>query len=199
MRDQTIRLRVRGEYACFTRPEMKVERVSYEVITPSAARSVLEAVYWKPQIGWVIDAIHVLSPIRFTNLRRNEVDSKIPERSARQAMSAGSGRMGIYIEESRQQRAATILRDVEYIIEAHFELRSSDDPPQKHYEMFKRRAKKKCSNVGRRRGSVFITHISVAENSPATSNGSPPTKIRKRCRSHATWAGCCTILTLVTI
>ena len=142
MSNPSIRLRVRGEYACFTRPEMKVERVSYDVMTPSAARGVLEAVYWKPQIGWVIDAIHVLSPIRFTNLRRNEVDSKIPERSVRQAMSAGSGRMGIYIEESRQQRAATILRDVEYVIEAHFELRSTDDPPQKHYEMFKRRAKK---------------------------------------------------------
>ena len=69
----TLRLHVWGEFACFTRPEMKVERVSYDVITPSAARGILEAIYWKPEIRWNIDAIHVLKPIRFTSLRRNEV------------------------------------------------------------------------------------------------------------------------------
>lgn len=140
--NQAVRLRVWGEYACFTRPEMKVERVSYDVMTPSAARGVIEAIYWKPEITWVIDRIHVLSPIRFTNLRRNEVDSKIPASKARQAMNAGTGQLGIFIEPSRQQRAATILRDVEYVIEAHFELRGGDDPPEKHFQMFKRRAGK---------------------------------------------------------
>lgn len=139
---KSIRLRVWGEYACFTRPEMKVERVSYDVMTPSAARGVLEAIYWKPEIAWVIDRIHVLNPIRFTNLRRNEVDSKIPATKARQAMKTGSGQLGIYIEPSRQQRAATILRDVEYVIEAHFELTGGDDPAEKHFQMFKRRASK---------------------------------------------------------
>lgn len=138
----TVRLRARGDYACFTRPEMKVERVSYDVMTPSAARGILEAIYWKPEIGWVVDAIHVCRPIRCTNLRRNEVDAKIPERAARQAMTGGGGRLGLYVEESRQQRAATILRDVEYVIEAHFDIRGGDDPPQKHFEMFRRRATK---------------------------------------------------------
>lgn len=140
--NHSIRLRVWGEYACFTRPEMKVERVSYDVMTPSAARGILEAIYWKPEIGWVIDRIHVLSPIRFTNMRRNEIDSKIPASKARQAMNAGMGLLGIHIEDNRQQRAATILQDVEYIIEAHFELRGGDDPAKKHFEMFNRRARR---------------------------------------------------------
>jgi len=84
-----IRLHVTGDYACFTRPEMKAERVSYDVITPSAARGLLEAIYWKPQIRWVIDRLHVLAPIQFTSIRRNEVASKIPLASARTAMKAG--------------------------------------------------------------------------------------------------------------
>jgi CRISPR-associated protein Cas5d len=141
-RTKGIRLRVRGDYACFTRPEMKVERVSYDVMTPSAARGVLEAIYWKPEIAWVIERIHVLSPIRFTNLRRNEVDSKIPAANVRKAMKAGSGLLAIHIEDARQQRAATILRDVEYIIEARFEVKGGDDPAEKHFQMFQRRAKK---------------------------------------------------------
>ncbi len=141
---QRVRLRVWGEFACFTRPEMKVERVSYDVMTPSAARGVLEAVYWKPQIVWVIDRLHVLKPIRFTNLRRNEVQDKIPVGTAKSAMKAGSGQLGYYVDsgKNRQQRAATILRDVEYIIEAHFNLLDASEPHQKHYEIFKRRAVK---------------------------------------------------------
>ena len=129
-----------GGFACFTRPENKVERVSYDLITPSAARGVLEAIYWKPQIRWVIDRLHVLAPIRFTNVRRNEVGSKIPAGSAASAMRAGRGLLGLYVDEDRQQRAATILRDVDYAIEAHFDVLSGDEPPAKHYEMFKRRA-----------------------------------------------------------
>lgn len=135
-----IALRIVADFACFTRPEMKVERVSYDAITPSAARGILEAIYWKPQITWVIDRLHVLRPIRFTNIRRNEVGAKASADTAMTAMKAGRGRLGIYVEEERQQRAATILRDVDYVIEAHFDLRGGDDPPAKHFEMFKRRA-----------------------------------------------------------
>ncbi len=139
-----IRLRVSGDFACFTRPEMKVERVSYDVITPSAARGILEAIYWKPQIAWVVDRIRVMKPIRFTNLRRNEVKQKIPAGAARSAMKAGTGQLGFYVDEgdNRQQRAATLLRDVEYIVEAHFDPLDTTDPPLKHFEMFKRRAEK---------------------------------------------------------
>lgn len=139
-----VRLRVWGEYACFTRPEMKAERLSYDVMTPSAARGILEAIYWKPQMEWIIDRLHVLEPIRFTSLRRNEVKDKIPTRNVRQAMMAGAGRLGFYVDEedNRQQRSATLLRGVNYVIEAHFELLDGTDPPAKHYEMFRRRAEK---------------------------------------------------------
>lgn len=140
-----VKIKVWGDHACFTRPEGKVERISYDVITPSAARGVLEAIYWKPQIRWVVERIHVLNPIRFTNLRRNEVGRKVAVKGATgasQAMKTGSGCLGIYIEEERQQRAATILRDVAYLIEARFEVLGGDDPSPKHYEMFKRRAEK---------------------------------------------------------
>jgi len=139
-----VRLRVWGDMACFTRPEMKAERVSYDVMTPSAARGVLEAIYWKPQMRWIIDRIHVMRPIRFTTLRRNEVGSKIPVGTVKSAMKAGSGALGIHIEEERQQRAATLLRDVEYIIEAHIEVLESSGPETKpeakHLDQFNRRA-----------------------------------------------------------
>jgi len=138
----SIKLKVWGDYACFTRPEMKVERVSYDVMTPSAARGVLEAIYWKPQIRWVIDQIHVFNPVRFTNLRRNEVGSKVPAGNVRKAMKGDSSPLGLYIEEDRQQRAAMILRDVAYGIVAHFELLDETETLQKHFEMFKRRAAK---------------------------------------------------------
>lgn len=137
-----IRLKIWGDYACFTRPEMKVERVSYDVITPSAVRGVLEAIYWKPQIRWVIDRIHVLNSVRFTNLRRNEVASKIPAGNIRKAMKGDSSPLGLYVEEDRQQRAAMILKDVAYGIEAHFELLDPTETLKKHFEMFKRRAVK---------------------------------------------------------
>jgi CRISPR-associated protein Cas5d len=136
-----ITLHVWGELACFTRPEMKVERVSYDVMTPSAARGVIEAIYWKPEITWVIDAIHVLNPIRFTSLRRNEVGTKVPATAAASAMKRGSGNLGLYIEEQRQQRASLMLRDVAYVIEAHFTIRSGEDNPGKHLDQFNRRAR----------------------------------------------------------
>jgi CRISPR-associated protein Cas5d len=121
---------------------MKVERVSYDAMTPSAARGVLEGVYWKPQIRWAIDRIHVLNPIRFTNIRRNEVGTKASTVVATRVMKSGEGSLGLYIEEERQQRAATILRDVHYLIEAHFDVLTGDEPVAKHYEIFKRRAEK---------------------------------------------------------
>jgi len=141
-----IKLRVWGEYACFTRPEMKVERVSYDVITPSAARGILEAIHWKPAIRWVIDKIHVLRPIRFDNIRRNEVDGKIPKPNPKTVMR-DEKRLFYLVDDgsNRQQRATTLLRDVEYVIEAHFELTDKagdDDNVGKHLDIFNRRARK---------------------------------------------------------
>jgi CRISPR-associated protein Cas5d len=137
-----VKLKVWGDYACFTRPEMKVERVSYDVMTPSAARAVLEAVYWKPAIRWVVDYIHVLKPIRFMNIRRNEVASKIPLSNITSAMKNGSSSPALFIEDDRQQRAALVLRDVCYGIEAHFDYVSDDDKNDgKHLDIFNRRAK----------------------------------------------------------
>ncbi len=142
-----IKLKVWGDYACFTRPEMKVERVSYDVMTPSAARGILEAVYWKPAIAWRISKIHVLKPIRFTNVRRNELKSKISVENIKTAMKDAKYKLEIFIEDERQQRAGLILKDVSYVIEAYFEIiekAGKDDPtdvkPEKHLEIFKRRA-----------------------------------------------------------
>lgn len=143
-----IKLHIWGDNACFTRPEMKVERVSYDVITPSAARGILEAIHWKPAIRWVIDAIHVLEPIRFESIRRNEVASKISDRKVESAMKKGSTE-GLYIvvdnANERQQRASTILCKVGYVIEAHFELTDKagdEDNDGKHLDTFNRRARK---------------------------------------------------------
>lgn len=141
-----IRLHVWGERALFTRPEMKVERVSYDVITPSAARGILEAIHWKPAIRWIVDSIQVLRPIRFETLRRNEVGSKLSAASVGKAMKAARVD-GLYscVEDDRQQRAATVLRDVGYIIGAHFEMTGKAGPEDnigKHLDIFNRRATK---------------------------------------------------------
>lgn len=139
-----VRLHVWGPRACFTRPEMKVERVSYDVMTPSAARGILEAVHWKPAILWVVDCIHVLRPIRFQSFRRNEVGAKANATLAERGMRAGStAGLGLAVEEARQQRATLMLCDVAYLIEAHFELTAragESDTPAKHLAMFNRRA-----------------------------------------------------------
>jgi CRISPR-associated protein Cas5d len=139
-----IAVRVWGDFACFTRPEMKVERVSYDVITPSAARGVLEAIYWKPEITWVIDRLRVLNPIRFTNVRRNELGGVGPSELTLKRYLDGTKTemLAQVIEDDRQQRASTILQDAEYVIEGHYVVRNSSEPPQKHYEIFKRRASK---------------------------------------------------------
>lgn len=139
-----IRLKVWGDYACFTRPEMKVERVSYDVITPSAACGILRAIHWKPAIRWVVDRIHVLNPIRFDNIRRNEVSRKIPPQTVKTAMKGEPVFLCQYAAEDRQQRASLLLRDVAYVIEAHFEITDKagdDDTEEKHYNMFLRRAR----------------------------------------------------------
>ena len=140
-----IRLEVWGDYALFTRPEMKVERVSYDVMTPSAARGLVEAVYWHPGLRWIIDRIHVCAPIRFTNLRRNEVKSTVSARSARTGMERGKGELYLCASEDIQQRAALLLRDVRYVIEAHFDLTAQAAPgdnPGKFQDIVKRRIKK---------------------------------------------------------
>lgn len=140
----TVRLRVWGEYGCFTRPEMKVERVSYDVMPPSAARGILEAIHWKPAISWRIDRIHVLAPIRFQSIRRNEVASRASAASAKTAMARSdlSG-LGIDVAEDRQQRATIALYRPDYLIDAHIQLTSkatADETITKHAEMFQRRA-----------------------------------------------------------
>ena len=139
-----IRLKVSGDRACFTRPEMKVERVSYDVMTPSAARGILEAIHWKPAIRWIIDEIRVLKPIRFQSIRRNEVGHKAPAGKIKTAMNRGSLEdLQLLVDEDRQQRAATVLVGVAYVISAHFELTAragDDDSEGKHLDIFNRRA-----------------------------------------------------------
>lgn len=151
-----IFLKVSGDYALFSRPEMKVERVSYDVMTPSAARGILEAIYWKPQIRWTIDEIHVLNPIRFTNIRRNEIASKISVKGAsgvNAAMKNPEIRPALDVTGDRQQRASLLLKDVAYLIRAHIRVldprveKGGAPSPEneavgKHLDMFKRRARK---------------------------------------------------------
>jgi CRISPR-associated protein Cas5d len=154
-----------GDFACFTRPEMKVERVSYDVITPSAARAIFEAILWKPAMRWQITRIEVLQPIHWVNIRRNEVSSVISERNIKTAMKGGNANLHILIEDDRQQRAGLFLRDVAYRLHAQFSLQddskhqhryphlrcSDSDSSTNNYtkfaEMFKRRARKgQCFN-----------------------------------------------------
>lgn len=134
-------LQVSGDFACFTRPEMKAERVSYDVITPSAARALFEAILWKPAVRWHIRRIEVLKPVRWINLRRNEVGAIISSRNVQQAMAAGEGDLALYIEDERQQRAGLFLRDVAYRLHAELEV-NSGEPRQKYEEMFRRRAER---------------------------------------------------------
>ena len=139
IKSRMLRLKVWGDNACFTRPEMKVERVSYDVMTPSAARGVLEAILWKPAIRWHVDRIDVLKPIRWESVRRNEVGNVMSPRAS-----------GLFIEDQRQQRAGLFLRDVAYTIHAWFEMTVPPDERNnviKFQEMFICRASKgKCFN-----------------------------------------------------
>lgn len=139
-----VKLEVWGDYALITRPEMKVERVSYDVITPSVARGIIESIYWKPAIFWCIDKIHVYNPIEFTNIRRNEVSSKISASTVNSVMNGGTKSLYINTNADRQQRASMMLKNVCYVIEAHFELtnkRGETDTVEKHYNIALRRMK----------------------------------------------------------
>ncbi|MBA2673042.1 type I-C CRISPR-associated protein Cas5c [Ramlibacter sp.] len=167
-----IRLSAWGERACFTRPEMKVERVSYDVITPSAARGILDAIHWKPAIRWMVDRIHVLRPIKFESIRRNEVGSKLSAASVAKAMKAGStAGLATLVDEDRQQRAATVLRDVAYVIEAHFDLTAkagADDTVGKHLDIFNRRARKgQCFHMPCMGVREFPAHFKLLEDGEA--------------------------------
>ncbi len=129
-----FRLKIWGRNACFTRPEMKVERVSYDVMTPSAARGVIEAILWKPAIRWKVTQIDVLNPIKWESVRRNEVGAVMSSRTS-----------GLFIEEQRQQRAGLFLRDVAYTVHAYFEMTDKaggEDTVIKFQEMFLRRAER---------------------------------------------------------
>lgn len=137
-----IQVEVWGDYALFTRPEMKTERVSYDVMTPSAARGLLESIYWHPGMKWCVDRIHVCNPIRFTNIRRNEVKDTISARKVKNVMEKGQGELYLATPESIQQRAAMVLRDVHYVIDAHFDLTENavtGDNAGKFQDIIKRR------------------------------------------------------------
>lgn len=140
-----VKLEVWGDGALFSRPEFKVEKVSYDVMTPSAARGILEAIYWHPGLRWVIDRIVVMNPIRFNNIKRNEVKSTISPLSVCTALKKDKMVTPLYTVEDKQPRAAMFLRDVRYVIEAHFVLTEAmepDDSAAKFQSMFNRRAAK---------------------------------------------------------
>lgn len=187
---KTLCLKVWGDFACFTRPEMKVERVSYDVITPSAARAVFEAILWKPEIHWTVTKIEVLKPIKWISVRRNEVGKVASAEN-------GQGDRGLYIEEHRQQRAGLFLRDVAYRLHAQFEVvdgskhvhhypelrsRFSPEPeesqpehPAKYLSMFQRRAKKgQCFWQPYLGCREFSAHFELVDDTAAASLAEPP-------------------------
>lgn len=137
-----IQLEVWGAYALFSRPELKVERVSYDVPTPSAARGIVESVYYHPGLRWYIDRIHVLNPIRFVGIRRNEVTDKISGRNVRQAAQGGGQPLYLVTSQKIVQRSSLLLQDVHYVIEAHFEMTDKaapSDNPGKFQDIVTRR------------------------------------------------------------
>lgn len=142
----SVLVEVWGDYASFNRPEMKVERVSYDVMTPSAARGILDAIYWHPGMRWNVDKIYVINPIEFSNIRRNEVKSKVSASNVRSVMNGGGGTLCIATSEDIQQRAAMVLRNVRYVIEAHFELvrenMTPSDSEGKFCDIMRRRLEK---------------------------------------------------------
>lgn len=139
-----FKIMVEGDYACFTRPELKVERVSYEVPTPGALEGMLKSIYWKPAIRYVIDKVIVFQPIEFVNVRRNEVKSKVSLSAVKNSMNGKGGNPSIYTQEDRSQRASMILKNVKYGVEFHFELtgiksEEETDGENKHFNIIKRR------------------------------------------------------------
>ncbi len=140
-----VKVKVWGEYALFSRPEMKVERCSYDVITPSAARGILEAIYWHPGMKWVIDKIYVQKPVQFTSIRRNEVKSKISSNNVLPVYNGADKPLYISTKSDIVQRASLLLRDVSYVIEAHFEMTEKaveSDNPGKFKDIIMRRLKR---------------------------------------------------------
>ena len=146
-----VRVKVWGDYALFSRPEMKVERCTYDLMTPAAARGILEAIYWHPGLRWVIDRIYVKKPIQFTSIRRNEIKSKISASNALQVYNGAQKPLYLSSKAEIVQRASLLLRDVEYVIEAHFEMTdkaNETDNPGKFKDIMMRRL---------RRGECFHT------------------------------------------
>ncbi len=166
----SLRLRAMGPIACFSRPELKVERMSYPVMTPSAARGLLEAVLWKPAIVWRVERILVLNPIRFLAFRRNEVNSRAVSPS-RQVLESGGEITHYLADKDRAQRNTVALRDVDYVVEAHFEMTDKageEDSLAKFIDMFTRRVERgqhfHQPYFGCRE---FVAYIAPADNAPA--------------------------------
>lgn len=164
-----IQVEVWGERALFTRPELSVERVSYDVLTPSAARGIIESIYWHPGLKYEIDKIHVLNPINFTNIRRNEVKSKALASSIKSAMVAGGNLPYINTKEDIQQRASLILTDVRYVIEAHFDLTDRAKPEDnvgKFRDIMRRRLEKgQCYSQPYFGTREFVAHFKACSES----------------------------------
>lgn len=162
-----VKVKIWGDYALFSRPEMKVERCSYDVMTPSAARGILEAIYWHPGMRWVIDKIHVVNPIQFTSVRRNEVKSKILASSVLQAYNGSEKPLYISSKADIVQRASLILRDVEYVIEAHFQMTdraNASDNPGKFKDIIMRRLKRgECFHMPYFGCREFPAHFCLCE------------------------------------
>lgn len=164
-----IQVEVWGDRALFTRPELSVERMSYDVMTPSAARGLIESIYWHPGLRYTIDRIHVLNPIRFTNVRRNEVKSKALASTMRTAITSGGAVPYINTKDDIQQRASLILIDVHYVIEAHFDLTdkaTAEDNPGKFKDIIRRRLKKgQCYSAPYFGTREFPAHFKAYEGS----------------------------------
>lgn len=140
-----VKVKVWGDYALFSRPEMKVERCTYDVMTPSAARGILEAIYWHPGMRWIVDRLYVMKPIQFTSIRRNEVKSKILASNVLSVYNGADKELCISSKDEIVQRASLLLRDVEYVIDAHFEMTekaNETDNPGKFKDIIMRRLRR---------------------------------------------------------
>jgi len=168
-RSPTFRIRIRGDMACFTRPELKVERVSYPVMTPSAARGLLESVLWKPAIRWHVEQIQVLAPIRFIAVKRNEVNRKASPPKA-DVILRGGGHADFFADEDRAQRSTMALANVDYLVEAHFTMTEHAGPEDnlpKFIEMFQRRLSRgQCFQRPYLGCREFVAHLEPADDAP---------------------------------
>lgn len=179
---QDFCLDIRGDFACFTRPEMKVERVSYDVITPSAARAVFECFLWKPAMRWEVRRIEVLKPTRWINLRRNEVKSKVSVSNVVQVINGGDAEVGIVADadDERVQRAGLFLRDVAWRVHATLHVRpdrQDPEPPQKYFAMFERRARSgQCVNQPYLGCREFDARVRLVEDLAAEPAAIPETR-----------------------